>query len=435
MIKSKLGRLVVAGILGILVVAGLYIYFDQTRVHTVRIGTSGAGNISYTFSEALAKVVARENPQIRLEFVETKGSAENMQLLQEGKVDLAVVQNDTPAAPEARLVASLYPQLFHLIVPVNSPIENVADLKGKRVGTPAAGGSSYAAFLILMEHYDLKPEDFAAFENLSSAQLVDGLRNGQLDAVFGADAMGEERPTKLVGSGFARLVPVDQGAAMRLTRPYIESLTIPKGAYKANPPLPAEDLSTVGIQVSLVAHKDLKAGITEEITRLLFDYRLELAAAAPQLTALRSPQESESVTIAVHDGATAFYERDKPGFLAENPDYIALIITLITMGISGLVTVRSMLSKSQKKRADQYNEEIVTLMEQVQGSVDPERLGRVERRLFDMFKDFVDDMDHDRISNDSAESFMLAWNQAIQSVRHRQLLTGSRSYEQLPGAD
>jgi hypothetical protein len=38
---------------------------------------------------------------------------------------------------------------------------------------------------------------------------------------------------------------------MRLTMPYIESLSIPKGAYKANPPVPAEDLSTEGIQVSL----------------------------------------------------------------------------------------------------------------------------------------------------------------------------------------
>jgi uncharacterized protein len=426
MMNSKLVRVILAALVAIAVAAGGYVYYDRTQVHTVRIGTSGPGNISYTFSEALANVASRETKQLRLTFVETKGSAENMQLLQEGKIDLAVVQNDTPAAPQARMVASLYPQLFHLIVPVDSPIQSVADLKGKRVGTPAAGGSSYAAFMILIGHYDLGPEDFAAFKNLSSGELVDGLLKGELDAVFGADAMGEERPTKLVGSGFARLVPVDQGDAMRLTMPYIESLTIPKGAYKANPPLPAEDLLTVGIQVSLVAHKDLKPGVVQEITRLLFDHRLELAKAAPQLTALKSPHESATVTIAVHEGAMAYYERDKPGFLEANVDIIGLLITLITMAASGVLAVRSMLSQRQKKRADQYNEEIVALMDLVQGSADAEQLAKAERRLFDLFKDFVDDMDHDRISNDSAESFMLAWNQAIQSVRHRQLLVSPR---------
>jgi hypothetical protein len=65
-------------------------------------------------------------------------------------------------------------------------------------------------------------------------------------------------------------------------------------------------------------------------------------------------------------------------------------------------------------------------METVQDSTDRERLAQVERRLFDMFKNFVDDMDHDRLDGDAAESFMLAWNQAIQSVRHRQLLVDPR---------
>lgn len=122
----------------------------------------------------------------------------------------------------------------------------------------------------------------------------------------------------------------------------------------------------------------------------------------------------------------AYYERDKPGFLEANPDYIALIITLITMAASGFMTVRSMLSKRQKKRADAYNEEIVALMEIVQDSNDLQQLARAERRLFDMFKNFVEDMDNDRLDNEAAESFMLAWNQAIQAVRHREVLVSSR---------
>jgi hypothetical protein len=65
-------------------------------------------------------------------------------------------------------------------------------------------------------------------------------------------------------------------------------------------------------------------------------------------------------------------------------------------------------------------------METVQNSNDLVQLSQAERRLFDMFKNFVGDLDYDRLDNDAAEAFMLAWNQAIQSVPHRQLLVDPR---------
>lgn len=408
----------------LLAIGGGYVYYDQQRVQVLRIGTSGAGNISHTVSMALSKVAAREYPRLRLEIVETKGAVENMRLLHEGKVDLAFAQSDIPAAPEARLVAHVHPQLFHLIVPTDSTIRSVADLKGKRVGTPGKGGGSYNAFVVLMKHYDLAPEDFASFRNLPSSQLVKDLLGGELDAVFGSDAYGEERPRQLLGSGRARLIPIDQAAAMRLTLPYISAVTIPKGAYKANPPIPGNDLDTVAIQSSLLAHRDVEASLVQEVARLLFDYRLELIEAAPQLTALTSPLDTVREGMAVHEGARAFFERDKPSFLEENPDYIALLLTLLTMGGSGLLAMRSRLNQVKKKRGDQYNQEIVNLMELVQNSNDLEQLGTAESKLLTMFRLVVDAKDKGELESDSLEQFVLTWNQALQTVRHRQLVVG-----------
>ncbi|MES2946006.1 MAG: TAXI family TRAP transporter solute-binding subunit [Pseudomonadota bacterium] len=430
-IKSKLGQLLL--ILAVLVlVGGAYVYFDQQRVHTVKVGTSGAGNISFTVSQELAKIMAREYPRLRLEIVETKGAVENMLLLQQGKIDLGFSQNDIPAVPEARMVAFVHPQLFHLIVPMDSSIQNVADLKGKRVGTPAVGGGSYKAFMTLAGHYDLKPEDFSSFKNMGSGALIKAFQGGELDALFGSDAYGEERPRQLLGSGRARLVAIDQASAMRLTLPYITAVTIPKGAYKANPPVPAADLETVAIQASLLAHKDLNPAIVQEITRLLFDFKSEMSQTAPQLAALKSPIDSGSEIMPLHDGARAYFEKDKPSFLEQNPDYIALVLTLATMGVSGLLAMRAKLKNVNKKRADQYNQEIVTLMELVQNSGDIEQLATAERKLFAMFKQVVDDKDHDELDGAALESFILTWNQALQTVRHRQIMLAGASSKDQP---
>jgi hypothetical protein len=51
----------------------------------------------------------------------------------------------------------------------------------------------------------------------------------------------------------------------------------------------------------------------------------------------------------------------------------------------------------------------------------------MEWRLFDMFKRVIDNIDNDRMLGESVESFMLTWDQAMRSVRHRQLQCGAPS--------
>lgn len=74
----------------------------------------------------------------------------------------------------------------------------------------------------------------------------------------------------MLGTGQARVVTIDQAAAMQLTLPYVKELIIPKGAYKASPPVPAGDLTTVGIRVSLLAQRRMAGptGLCENLRGL-----------------------------------------------------------------------------------------------------------------------------------------------------------------------
>lgn len=401
---------------------GAYVYYDKTHTHTFTIATSKKSSVSYHFGEALASVLQREHPQIKFRVLETKGSVENMRLLHEGKVDFAIVQDDVASVPEARLLLSLYPQLFHLIVPEHSGIRDVSDLKGKRVGTSNVGGSTYESFLALIARYEISPGDFSSFRPMSSSDLIRAYEHGELDAVFSSDTIGEERPAKLLSNGHSRLVAIDQAAAMHLASPYIEAAVIPKGAYKASPAIPAEDLETVAIQTSLLANKDVDKEVVRTLTQLIFDHQLELSEVLPPLINTKSPLESGAVEMPVHEGARDYYDRNKPTFLQEHSDYVALLLTFATMGMSAFLTLRASLARRKKTNADHYSREIIAALEHAQATTELDELDQQETLLLEMFKSVVDDLRQKRLDEESVEIFMLTWSQAIGSVRHKQVL-------------
>jgi len=57
------------------------------------------------------------------------------------------------AKPDLHIIANLYPEDLHLVLPKGGKLNGVADLKGKRVGIAQAGsGTQIAVELIIGDH-------------------------------------------------------------------------------------------------------------------------------------------------------------------------------------------------------------------------------------------------------------------------------------------
>jgi uncharacterized protein len=404
----------------LVITAGVLVAGKWFEMKTLRIGAGDKDGVTYAFAHALADIVAARSNNIRIEVLETKGSEDNIDQLQEKRVDLAVVQNDVRATPDARTIAFLYPQLFHLIASTGSGIESVSDLEGKRVGTPPAGGGSHKSFLELMRHYQLSAESFSVLRTLSSGELTKAFLRGELDAVFRNDVIGDERTVHMLHAGKAKIVTIDQGAAMRLRRPYLEVFTMPKGSYRANPPIPAEDVQTVGVQTALLANRSLDALVVREITQLLFDHRLDLMAKAPAAAWVSSPVNAPSLSMAIHEGAKLYYEREKPPFMVMYAEVITLCLTIAAMLASSAFAVRLRVAARSKKRADHFNFEICRLVDDVENAPDLMRLEVLKKELFGIFRAVMQALDHDQISGNSIESFVFAWQTALSCVERRE---------------
>jgi TRAP transporter TAXI family solute receptor len=394
---------------------------EQRQVYRLTIATASKDGEYYAFAQALATVVAQHQPRIQLTVLDTEGSQQNMELLAQEQVDLAIVQSDTPVKPSVRALAYLFPEVFHLIATADSGIEHVGDLRGKRVALMPQGSGSYTLFQPLRQHYGLAETDFAA-AILPPAEAHAALQRGDVDALFRVIALGNPGIAELLETSPAKLVPIDQVASMQLSLPYLEATEIPKGTYNGAIPIPPHDLSSVGVRAVLMSHVDVNSSVIQQVTQALFEFRNELVTIYPRAATIRLPDAGENLGVPLHPGAKAYYEQDKPSFWIAYAEPIGLLLSVSVLCISGFWQFRLWLLERQKNRADMYNLEILELLNRVETIDNLEELRAVRRELFEIFHKVVVDLDKDRISPSSFQSFTFPWEVVITTIRHREVV-------------
>ncbi|GET43648.1 TAXI family TRAP transporter solute-binding subunit [Microseira wollei] len=398
---------------------------DRTKVHRLKLAAGAIQGESYVISKSIEQVVEKYHPNIQIEVIKTGGTAENIQRLEENQVQLATAQADVPVGASARLISILYPDRFQLIVPNNSPINQFSDLKGKRISLPKTGGQ-FQSFVNVAAHFGLAESDFTFVGETELAANEAFLRN-QADAAFRVRALVNPSILQLVQNGSARLVPIPQAAAMKIKYPAFEVGIIPQGAYRGNPPIPAIDLATVQVQRTLLAHEKVDPEVIRNITMVIMERRQELANAIaqddikPLVANINPPSRDSGIGAPIHPGSQAYYERDKPSFVQENADFLALILTIFLLLWSWGLELKRLLVRVQKNAADEYSKKVIHLLNEVPKSNDLRQLEVKREELLKLLTSAVNDLDKDVISEESFQSFRVIWQIALDTVRERRI--------------
>src|SRR3954471_24153765 len=111
------------------------------------LGTATPGGGFPVYGEAFADMVNAQEPRIRVQPKNTKGSSENVPLLEAGQLDLALVAGEIASSALAkpgtplRIVAAMYSSPGVFMVRGDSAHRAIADLRGKSVvlGTQGSG--------------------------------------------------------------------------------------------------------------------------------------------------------------------------------------------------------------------------------------------------------------------------------------------------------
>lgn len=413
------------GLIAVVVaLAFAFAWFDAHRGHHVLVLASGPKDSEhYAFAHAFAHVVEERNPRFTIRVIETYGSGENVLLLNDDTVQLALISGDIAVLPPMRVAGFLFPEVFHLVVRPDAGIGGVSDVRGKVIGLPPEGSTSRSLFWPLIEHYGVSRDDVSVMTVLTH-EADQRFREGTIDAYFRVAALGNDHIQRLLGRQSLDLVPIDQGAALQLSLPALEPHVIPKGTYDGARPMPDRDLAVVGVRSLLVTTDRLDDDIVYALTRTLHEARKDLLALDPRSSLIAPVRDPLEQGVTLHPGAEAYFRKDDPLFIVEYAETMGFVLSAGVLLFSALWHIKLRNDRRNKNRADIYNSRLVALAERAQRADSLEELETLRHELFLIFRQVFNDLDQDRVPADAMPGFTLALSVAAQLIQDRRSALG-----------
>jgi TRAP transporter TAXI family solute receptor len=403
-------------LLSVLALGGwLYYTSSKPEPRTWKIAADRRGSDNFEFLEALAEQVTRAEGEIRLKVFQTAGTSESLKLLVDGIIDFAAIPADAISRPDMAMIANLYPDTYHLIARRDSGIKNVRDLAGKRVGLPPLTSSQYRSFWYIIDQYTIQPERFTARTYQHDDAIV-ALRNREVDALFVMRAPGNRRVKWLADAAAIDIIEIEQADAMRVKRPALKTVTLPRGVYSGTPAIPDRDIITVAADRILVTRAGVPDDIVRHVTATLFENQRELSLSSRLAGFVRQPQLDGATALPIHPGAIAFYNRDQPSFFQENAEPIGVTVSVTAILMSLLLWAKRRWEEGQKGRIDIYNLDLVRMTEQARNATSVEQLEELRRNLFEMLDRVVNDLDQDKIDGQGFQYFAFTWRVALDQI-------------------
>lgn len=405
--------LVMIALLG-LALASLW-YWQTSREYTLLVAAGQKSSQAFQIAEALRKVITRHYPEIKIEVFETRGSLHNAKLLDEGAVQLATLQADQATGSSARLLAELYPDTFQIVVRGDSGIRSISDLIGKRIALPPEQSGEYEAFWFLASYYSLTNESLRAFTG--TERTTDWLlMNGDVDALFRIRAPGDRSILRLIQKVNGRIIPIPQAAAIQLRHPALEAGSIPVGSYKGRPAIPGSDEQTISVKQLLLAREQVPPDVVAKVASVLFEHRRELMEVVPIAGQITTPDASGQTLVPIHAGVRAFWDRDKPSFIQENAEPIALLITIAVVTASAYLQLAN---RRRKKVMDAYNRELIALGRRARNAPDFGTLDECNNALAEFVGRIVHETERGRINTAEFTLFNFAYDAVEDAVKDR----------------
>ena len=411
--------LIMGSIIFVLVHIFRYFFYPKDSYQTFKIGAGHKNSESYMFAEAISKTMQRYSTDMRLEVIDTGGSSANINLLEEGHIDLAIAQVDMKMGPSASIVSNLYSDFYHLIVRRDANISSFADLKGKKLSLPDRNSGQWNAFWFVANHYDIYPSDIKNYPFFLS-DIAEAFEDKDIDAIFFLRAPMNIKIKNIIKNSDLKLISLKHTGALSLQNSSLKETIIPKGTYNGKPPIPEEDIKTLSVKRVLLANIGMDNKFIKEITQMLYERQLELLKYTNLAGFVSLPNVDYASNLPIHEGAKSFYDKDKPSYFEENADFLALLITLGALISSFILAISRYFQKSQKNLADKYVLELMEIMKKIRASQNLEFILDTQISLESMLEEVIHELDHDNVTVEGFQFFSFTWEKVYEMSKNRE---------------
>ena len=256
----------------------------------VTLGTATPGGGFPVYGDAVAQTINEVDAALEVRTRNTKGSTENVPMLEAGQLDLALVQGEVAhealagiGRPPTKLLifAAMYTTPGMFVARGDQPYRGIADLKGKPVVWGARGSGLVVLARYVLDGLGLDME--RDFQSTYLDRAGDGpamVQDGRAAALWGGGAGWPGFTAVARGPQGARFIApsAEERARIQAKHSFLRTLTIPAGAY----PGQAEAIVSVGSWSFILARPDLPDDTAYRLARALHKGEPALAARLPQ---------------------------------------------------------------------------------------------------------------------------------------------------------
>ncbi|MGE3809140.1 MAG: TAXI family TRAP transporter solute-binding subunit [Gemmataceae bacterium] len=400
-----LRRDLAAAVLGVLAL-GLAAFFiwrtPDLRSHQLKISAGRASGQRYQIARMLADEARRFG--LELDIVDAPGSEAVLDMVNEGKLDVALVQGglDQGTRNNIRQVASLHVEPLHLLVKAElfeKVSHNLGALKGKVVNLSEPGSGTHTLSFEVLRFAGLRPArgdepgDFKPATLGYSALLAEQERDKLPDAAFMVQSLPSPVARELVARQNYRVVPLTfaeafaldaftpekhAGVAHRVEHVHVYDAVIPAFTYGVEPAVPDTPVHSLGTRLLVVANKNVDALAIDRLLTAMFNSGF-VQISKPPLSEklLELPPE-----FAWHAGTELHLERVKPIIAADVVDYSEKVLAIAATVLGGLFFLWQALRQWHGRRQEQgFRNYLVAVSHVEQRALELERSAALDLRV------------------------------------------------------
>ncbi len=284
------------------------------------IGTAAAGGFLYPLGGSIAKVISETVENVEVTAEATGGSVENLKLTGSDPTYMGLAGSDSafdavhgknkfdgnPQPVQTLMV--ILPTHFYMVTTTATGIDEIADVKGRRISTNVPGSGIEVTALRLLTLAGIDPEKDVTREKMSIGDSTAALKDGKIDAFFmtGTSVSAPLIDLAATPGLTMKLIPTDTYSD-KLNEQFGQVYTrgvIPAGTYPGvDVDVPVQDTWNL-----LVAHQDLSEEDAYNFVKAVFENKDQLVAVVKDAAALSiENQVAPKNPIAFHPGALKYF--------------------------------------------------------------------------------------------------------------------------------
>jgi uncharacterized protein len=244
---------------------------------TISLGTATPGGGFPVYGNAFAELMNAADASFVIEPRNTKGSNENIPLMEAGQLDIALVAGEPayeafmgigrPATP-LKILTAMYSSPGMFVVRADSPYKTIRDLVGQPVAFGAKGSGLPILSRYTLDGIGLKQDE--DFKSIYLDRAGDGpamVQDGRAAALWGAGIGWPGFAAVASAPGGARFIAPDAGeiARIREKHTFLKPLTVPAGSY----PGQSAAINSVGSWSFVLTRADLPDDVAYRLARTL----------------------------------------------------------------------------------------------------------------------------------------------------------------------